>query len=313
MRMAESVRLVDPRKVDRNPENPRIVFRQDELDALADSIERQGILVPLTLYQDGKKFRILDGERRWRCALKLGMPQIPAILVDKPDRMTNLMMMFAIHHRRNEWDPLPTAQKLKVLDELYEKRYGRKPKERELAELASLKIGEVRRLKKLLGLPEEYRDLLMAELEKPRTEQKLTVDQVLESSVAAQALRRREVISEEEEAKLRMALVNKFLSGVIDNTVAPRLVSKIARAVQRGDVPVQRARKAALRLISDSGYNVERAFEDTAADKEREHAIELLVQRLIERLEEARAEGIRLGPNALKSFRELRAALRSFS
>lgn len=183
--MAESVRLVDPRRIDRNPENPRLVFRQDELDALADSIERQGILVPLTLYEDGKKYRILDGERRWRCALKLGMPQVPAILVGKPDRMTNLMMMFAIHHRRNEWDPLPTAQKLKVLDELYEKRYGRKPRERELAELASLKIGEVRRLKKLLGLPEEYLHLLLQELEKPRSEQNLTVDQVLESSVAA--------------------------------------------------------------------------------------------------------------------------------
>lgn len=311
--MAESVRLVDPRKVDRNPENPRLVFRQDELDALADSIERQGILVPLTLYEEGKKYRILDGERRWRCALKLGMPQIPAILVDKPDRMTNLMMMFAIHHRRNEWDPLPTAQKLKVLDELYEKRYGRKPKERELAELASLKIGEVRRLKKLLGLPEEYRDLLMSELEKPRTEQQLTVDQVLESSVAAQALRKKDVISEAEEADLRMALVNKFRSGVIDNTVAPRMVSKIARAVQRGDVTTQRARKAALRLINDRTYKVEQAFQDTAADKDREHAIEMLAQRLLERLEEAESDGFQLGQTSLNVFRKLRAVLRKFN
>lgn len=307
--MAESVRLVDPRRVDRNPENPRLIFRQDELDALADSIERQGILVPLTLYEDGKKFRILDGERRWRCALKLGMPQIPAILVDKPDRMTNLMMMFAIHHRRNEWDPLPTAQKLKVLDELYEKRYGRRAKERELAELASLKIGEVRRLKKLLALPDEYRDLLLQELEKPRSEQKLTVDQVLESTVAAQALRKKRVISEDEESKLRMALVNKFKSRVIDNTVAPRMISKIARAVQRGDVSVKRARKAALRLTDDAGYTVERAFQDTAADKDREHAIEMLAQRLIEKLEEANGDGLDFGASALLSLRKLRSVL----
>ncbi len=310
--MAESVRLVDPRKVDRNPENPRLVFRQDELDALAESIERQGILVPLTLYEDGKKYRILDGERRWRCALKLGMPQIPAILVDKPDRMTNLMMMFAIHHRRNEWDPLPTAHKLQVLDDLYEKRYGRRPKERELAELASLKIGEVRRLKKLLGLPAEYHELLLEELEKPRTEQKLTVDQVLESSAAAQTLRKKGIISESEEAGLRMALVNKFKTGVIDNTVAPRMVAKIARAVQRGDVTVQRARKAALRLASDGTYKVEQAFQDTAADKDREHAIELLAQRLLERLEEARVDGLRLGVGVLDSFRKLRATLSKF-
>lgn len=308
--MAESVRLVDPRKVDRNPENPRLVFRQDELDALADSIERQGILVPLTLYEEGKKFRILDGERRWRCALKLGMPQIPAILVDKPDRMTNLMMMFAIHHRRNEWDPLPTAHKLQVLEQLYEKRYGRAPKERELAELASLKVGEVRRLKKLLGLPEEYRELLIKELEKPRTEQRLTVDQVLEATVAAQALRKREVISDDQEASLRMALVDKFQSGVIENTVAPRMISKIARAVERGDVAEKSAKRAALKLISDPSYTVEQAFQDTAAEKDREHAIEMLAQRLAEKLEEALAEGMQLGPSALESFRRLRLALR---
>lgn len=310
--MAESVRLIDPRKVDRNPENPRLVFRQDELDALADSIKRQGILVPLTLYQDGQKFRILDGERRWRCALKLGLPQIPAILVDKPDRMTNLMMMFAIHHRRNEWDPLPTAQKLQVLEDLYESRYGKKPSEKELSELSSLRVGEVRRLKKLLALPSDYRDLLLRELEKPRSEQRLTVDQVLESTVAAQALRKRGVITDNEEEKLRMALVEKFRSGVIDNTVAPRKIAKIARAVQRGDVNLKSARAAVLKLTNNASYTVEQAFSDTAADKDREHGIELLAQRLLERLAEAKADRLSLSPQTLSVFRKLRTVLNQF-
>lgn len=311
--MVESVRLVDPRKVDRNPENPRLIFRQDELDALAESIKRQGILVPLTLYEDRKKYKILDGERRWRCAIKLGLPAIPAILVDKPDRMTNLMMMFAIHHRRNEWDPLPTAQKLKVLEELYEKRYAKKPTERELAELSSLRIGEVRRLKKLLGLPEEYRELLLDELEKPRSEQRLTVDQVLEATVAAQALRKRGVLSEQEESTLRMALVEKFRSGVTENTVAPRLISKIARAVERGDVNLKSARNAALRLARDDNYSIEAAFRDTAADKDREHAIEMLAQRLLEKVNEARKDSLPLGPGVIVIFRKLRAALSGLS
>ena len=311
--MVESVRLVDPRKVDRNPENPRLIFRQDELDALAESIKRQGILVPLTLYEDRKKYKILEGERRWRCAIKLGLSAIPAILVDKPDRMTNLMMMFAIHHRRNEWDPLPTAQKLKVLEELYEKGYAKKPTERELAELSSLRIGEVRRLKKLLGLPEEYRELLLDELEKPRSEQRLTVDQVLEATVAAQALRKRGVLSEQEESTLRMALVEKFRSGVTENTVAPRLISKIARAVERGDVNLKSARNAALRLARDDNYSIEAAFRDTAADKDREHAIEMLAQRLLEKVNEARKDSLPLGPGVIVIFRKLRAALSGLS
>ena len=284
--MAESVRLIDPRQIEPNPENPRLIFRQEELDALADSIRRQGILVPLTLYADGKGYKILDGERRWRCSIKLALSTVPAILVDKPDRMTNLMMMFAIHHRRDEWDPLPTAEKLRVLEQLYAQRYGKVVTERELAELASLKVGEVRRLKKLLALPQSYRDMLMQELQKPRSEQKITVDHVLEAQAGASALRKRGVLhSDKEEDDLRESIIEKFRSGIIDNTVAPRKLAKVARAVERGDIPVEVARSAALKVKNLKGYSIDSAFEESAADQDEQHAAEILATRLAEKLE----------------------------
>ena len=63
--MAESaIRLISPDKIVRNPENPRLIFRQAELDSLQDSIANEGILVPLTVFQSGREFTILDGERR---------------------------------------------------------------------------------------------------------------------------------------------------------------------------------------------------------------------------------------------------------
>src|SRR5690348_16670005 len=108
MAVAESIRLVDPLAVRPNPENPRLIFRSQELDELAASIKAQGILVPLTVYEDAKGLVILDGERRWRCASKLGLTQVPVIVQPEPTRLQNLMMMFAIHHQRQEWDPLPT-------------------------------------------------------------------------------------------------------------------------------------------------------------------------------------------------------------
>src|SRR5574341_47899 len=154
--MAESIRLIDPEKIERNPENPRLIFRTDELQALQDSIKAQGILVPLTVFSDRDKFVLLDGERRWRCATKLGLPQVPAIVQPKPDRLANIMMMFAIHNTRKDWDPLPTAYKLRELEQEFTRRHKRAPNELELAELASIERGEVRRLKKLLGLPEDY-------------------------------------------------------------------------------------------------------------------------------------------------------------
>src|SRR5260370_3304853 len=192
--MAEStIRLIPPDKIQRNPENPRLIFRQSELDSLQASIAAEGILVPLTVYQSGREYRILDGERRWRCALKLGLNRVPAIVQPEPDRLTNITMMFAIHKTRQDWDPLPTAMKLEELEDEFTKRHRRRPTQQELATLPSIDRGDVRRLKILLDLPKSYRDELMAELEKPKSEQKLTVDVVLAATRGAAALQQRYV------------------------------------------------------------------------------------------------------------------------
>src|SRR5688572_90604 len=106
--MAENIRLVAPAQIRPNPENPRLIFRKEDMDALESSIKEQGILVPLTVYEARRGLFILDGERRWRCALKLGLKHIPVIVQPEPTRMQNIMMMFAIHNARKDWDPLPT-------------------------------------------------------------------------------------------------------------------------------------------------------------------------------------------------------------
>jgi ParB family chromosome partitioning protein len=194
--MADVVTLLDPRKLERNKDNPRLIFRQDDLDALQKSIAEQGILVPLTIFKEGHGYRLLDGERRWRCAIKLGLSKVPVIVQPKPERLQNIMMMFAIHHARKDWDPLPTALKLQDLENEFTKRNGRKPNEEQLAGLASLSRGEVRRLRKLLALPESYREDLLKELDKPRSEQVLTVDHVLEATMAASLLRKRGIVDD---------------------------------------------------------------------------------------------------------------------
>lgn len=247
--MAESIATLETRLIKANPENPRLIFHQEELEALQESIEKQGILVPLTVYVEKSNYIILDGERRWRCAIKLGLSVVPAIVQPKPAPLQNLMMMFAIHHRRNEWDPLPTALKLQRLEELYVKKYEARPTEKQLAEIASLTRGEVRRYKKLLSLPESYIKMLMEELMKPRSQQILTVDHVLEATAAASSLRKRGVVDDVGENVLRSSIVDKFKSGVIDSTVAPRKLARLARAVEREEVSLKVASKLAVCLL----------------------------------------------------------------
>ena len=284
--MAETVTLVDPRDLQPNPENPRLIFREEELQTLAESIEKQGILVPLTVYHDGRVYRILDGERRWRCSLRLGLTVVPVIVQPKPDRMQNLMMMFAIHNARKDWDPLPTALKLEELEKEFTRRHGNNPSETELAGLASIPRGEVRRLKKLLRLPLFYREELLHELEKPRSTQILTVDHVIEASAGTEALRKREIIQEHEVEPLRRSIIEKFKTKVLDNTVAPRKLANIARAVERKEISLEMARESVLRLIDDPNFTIDQAYVSTVQWADFEHSIEQLAGRLLLKLQE---------------------------
>lgn len=284
--MAEALSQLDPRLIRRNPDNPRLIFRQDELETLEESIASQGILVPLTVYKDGSTYRLLDGERRWRCAQKLGLRKVPVIVQPKPEKLQNIMMMFAIHNARRDWDPLPTAIKLQQLEKIFTHQQRRKPTEQELAELASLKRGEVRRLKKLLALPIKYRKLLLEELEKPKAEQELTADHILEATKGAEALRKRKLISPSGEDRLREVILKKYKSKVINNTVAPRKLVRIAQAVERKDVPADSAKRVIYRLIEDPAYSIDDAYEKVARTAEIEHKSEQIVDRLISSLEE---------------------------
>jgi ParB family transcriptional regulator, chromosome partitioning protein len=304
--VASSQTLIEPRSIKPNPDNPRLIFHQDELDALEESIRIQGILVPLSVYQKGKTHVLLDGERRWRCAVKLGLPRVPVVIQDEPDRLQNIMMMFAIHNARTDWDPLPTAYKLQELEEEYARRQGRAPNEREIAEIASISRGEVRRLRQLLSLPEEYRDELMDELELPRSQQVLTVDHVLEATKGAAALRSREIIDLDEEDELRRAIVDKFKAGVETNTVEPRQLMRIGRAVDREQVSPRTARKLARRLIEQPEYTIQRAFQSSVEAIDYQHGSHQLATRLEARLEEQLNRSFELDDELRDSLERLR-------
>jgi len=303
--LADVVTLLDPKKLQRNKDNPRLIFHKEDLDSLEKSIADQGILVPLTVFKDRNAYQLLDGERRWRCAIKLGLSRVPVIVQPKPERLQNIMMMFAIHHARKDWDPLPTALKLLDLQKEFVKRNQRQTNEAELAGLASLSRGEVRRLKKLLSLPENYRKELLKELEKPRSEQVLTVDHVIEATTAASQLKKKDVVDDREEDQLRRSIIAKFRSRVIDNTVAPRKLARLASAVGRGEVPLSLAKAVVKKLIELPKYDIDSAFRESVEQVDFEHQIEHLVDRLIVALEEHKRRGYKMSASLVEELARL--------
>ena len=140
-----------------NPENPRLIFDQDKLDILAESITEIGILVPLIVFEeeDGK-YLLLDGERRWMCAKRLNKKDIPVNVITKPKKIENILRMFNIHNVREDWELMPTALKLgELIDKLGVTN------ERRLNELTSLSIGMIRRCKTVLSLPRKYQKSIL--------------------------------------------------------------------------------------------------------------------------------------------------------
>src|SRR5438046_1575760 len=126
------LKQISPDLVERNPENPRIIFRSAEFEDLLESICVHGFLVPISVYRKGKRFVLIDGERRWRCSLKLNKPTIPALVQDEPTPLENLLKMFNIHWLREQWDLLTIALKLPRIIDLLSADLGRIPNEREL-------------------------------------------------------------------------------------------------------------------------------------------------------------------------------------
>lgn len=66
--------------VRRNPHQPRTVFDESALRALADSIRRYGILQPISVRKTEEGYELIAGERRLRAAALAGEREIPCIV-----------------------------------------------------------------------------------------------------------------------------------------------------------------------------------------------------------------------------------------
>lgn len=65
-----------------NPDQPRKVFSDAELDELAASIREKGVIQPLLVRPTaaGGEYEIVAGERRWRAAQRAGVRELPVVI-----------------------------------------------------------------------------------------------------------------------------------------------------------------------------------------------------------------------------------------
>ena len=138
----------------RNPDQPRRVFTEAEIEELSASIREKGILQPILVRpapgQTGK-YQIIAGERRWRAAQRAGLHQVPAIVRDLDD-LEVLEIGIIENVQRADLNAMEEARAYKVLME----RFGRT--QDALAQALGKSRSHIANMLRLLGLPEVVQD-----------------------------------------------------------------------------------------------------------------------------------------------------------
>ena len=68
-----------------NPYQPRVLFSEVELDELADSIKKHGLMQPVVVRKTARGFELIAGERRWRASQRAGLAELPALVRELDD------------------------------------------------------------------------------------------------------------------------------------------------------------------------------------------------------------------------------------
>lgn len=141
-------------KVEPREKQPRMVFDEEALSELAESIRQHGVLQPILVCEKGDHYEIVAGERRWRAAKQAGLTKIPAILGKFDEKQINELALIE-NIQREDLNPIEEALAYKqLIDE-----YGLK--QDELARRIAKSRTAVTNSLRLLKLDERVQALVM--------------------------------------------------------------------------------------------------------------------------------------------------------
>ena len=145
-------RGTDEVEIDRiapNPDQPRTQFKKEEIEELAASIEKDGLLQPILVRQmaDGT-YQIIAGERRWQASKAAGLKKVP-VRVKEVDDDQALELALIENIQRSDLNPIEEER--------------RSMTQAEVAQAVSKGRSTVANALRLLDLPEEAQQLLFEE------------------------------------------------------------------------------------------------------------------------------------------------------
>jgi ParB/RepB/Spo0J family partition protein len=136
-----------------DPKQPRKDFSEDELEELGRSLGRHGQLVPIVVFEYQGKSILVDGERRWRAAQRVGLQTLRACVWDHVPSLEELSVsQVVINSARQQLSPL---ELLAAYEELMRSKKLTASELAELLNVSKAKITRILSLKKCS--PEELK------------------------------------------------------------------------------------------------------------------------------------------------------------
>ena len=140
--------------IDPNPDQPRRVFQEESIAQLAQSIREQGVLQPILVTpEDGGRYRIVAGERRWRASRAAGLDAVPCLVRDL-DVIQQMEIALVEYLQREDLNPIEAARGIRSL--MQQCGYTQEA----VANRLSKSRPAVANLLRLLTLPEEVMALV---------------------------------------------------------------------------------------------------------------------------------------------------------
>jgi len=134
-------------EIEPNRDQPRKVFSDEAIQALADSIREHGMLQPILVRPIGGGYQIVAGERRWRAARMLGLDEVPVNIRELSDLETMQIAIIENIQREN----LNPVEEAAGYNDLIEK-YGMT--QEKVAKMVGRSRSAVANAVRILALPE---------------------------------------------------------------------------------------------------------------------------------------------------------------
>ncbi len=137
-----------------NADQPRSIFDEEALEALANSIKSHGVVQPILVQKSEQGYMIIAGERRWRAAKLAKLEAIPAIIREM-DKMKLAQVSLIENIQRENLSDIEEAKAYQLLVEEYNL------KQEEVADAVGKSRSYVANTLRLLKLNPDVQNLIL--------------------------------------------------------------------------------------------------------------------------------------------------------